>query len=151
MNSLDPVVVMRPGGRVEWMKEKGPEHVVTEYYIYSYLGENTFKKHNELFKRTQACSYELGALAIICRSYAIKRDKIQEFHDKYLTGSTLIPFAKWNAHHQWLEEAVVDIESFFWFANLIGSTGERDWQVVVPETIGEILQNDVCAKSSNLR
>jgi hypothetical protein len=117
MNMLDPVIVMRPGGRVEWLKEKGPEHVVTEYYIYSYLGKSTFAKHNELFKRMQACSYELGALAIICRNYAIKRDKIQEFHDKYLTGPTLIPVATWNGHHQWLEEAVVDIESFFWFAN----------------------------------
>ncbi|MFY9731150.1 MAG: hypothetical protein WAK24_11115, partial [Candidatus Acidiferrales bacterium] len=61
--------------------------------------------------------YELGALAIICRNYAIKRDKIQEFHDKYLRGPTPIPISMWNSHFLWLEEAVVDIESFFWFAN----------------------------------
>jgi hypothetical protein len=113
----DPVIVMRPGGRVEWLKEKGPEHVVSEYYIYTYLGDNTFTNHNELFKRVQACNYELGALAIICRNYAIKRDKIQQFHDTYLTGPTSIPLSLWNSHHLWLEEAVVDIESFFWFAN----------------------------------
>jgi hypothetical protein len=86
MNFPDPVVVMRPGGQVEWLNEKGPEHVVTEYYIYAYLGKDTFTKHNELFKRMQVCSYELRALAIICRNYAIKRDKIREFHEKYLAG-----------------------------------------------------------------
>jgi hypothetical protein len=27
----DPVIVMSPGERVEWLKDKGPEHIVTEY------------------------------------------------------------------------------------------------------------------------
>ena len=28
----------------------------------------------------------------------------------------------------------------------IGSTREEDWQVIVPETIGETLRNDMCGK-----
>jgi hypothetical protein len=117
MQIPDPVVVQQAGGKVVWVKDKGPEHVVFEYWIYCWLGQDAFSKQKELFDRIQACSYDLGSLAIICRNYVCKRDGIQKFHETYLTGPTPIPVEKWNAHHQLLEEAVVDIESFFWFAN----------------------------------
>jgi hypothetical protein len=112
----DAAVVQQPGGKVVWVKEKGPEHVVFQYFIYCWLGD-AFTNHKELFDRILACSYELGSLAIICRSYASKRSEIQKFHDLYLTGYKTIPLEEWNHHHELLEEAVVDIESFFWFAN----------------------------------
>lgn len=117
MQILDPAVVLRAGGRVDWLKPKGPEHVVFDYWIFSWLGRNAFAKQKDLFDRIQACSHQLGSLAIICRSYASKRDRIQEFHDEYLNGPTTIPLEAWNANYLVLEEAVVDIESFFWFAN----------------------------------
>lgn len=117
MSVLDPAVVMKSGGRVVWLKEKGPEHVVNEYFIYCWLGRNIIVQQQELLDRIHACSNELGSLAIICRSYASTRDKIQRFHEVYLTGPQVIPLEEWNAHYQLLEEAVVDIESFFWFAN----------------------------------
>jgi hypothetical protein len=113
----DPVVVQQPGGNVVWVKEKGPQHVVTEYWIFCWLGPNAFSNQKELFDRVQACSRALGSLAIVCRNYASKRDGVQTFHEEYLTGPVTIPFEKWNAHHQLLEEVVVDIESFYWFAN----------------------------------
>jgi hypothetical protein len=113
----EPAVVMRAGGKVEWVKQKGPEHVVFEYFIYCGLGLNAHSKYRELFERVQACSNELGSLAIVCRNYASKRDRVQHFHDKYLTGPASIPFEEWNANHLLLEEAVVDIQSFFWIAS----------------------------------
>lgn len=113
----DSAVVMRSGGRVEWIKERGPEHVVHDYFIYCSLGLNAHTKQRELFERVQACSHELGSLAVICRNYASRRAQIQGFHETYLTGPTSIPFEEWNRYHLLLEEAVVDIESFFWFAN----------------------------------
>lgn len=114
---MDPAVVQRPGGKVEWIKEKGPEHGIFEYYIYCWLGRDAFSKHRELFSRIQASSHELISLAIICRSYSTTRNTIQVFHETYLTGPTIIPLVEWNANYQLLEEAVVGIESFFWFAN----------------------------------
>jgi hypothetical protein len=113
----DSAVVMRAGGRVEWVKEKGPEHVVLEYFIYCGLGLNAHTKQKQLFERIQTCSNDLGSLAIVCRNYASIRDRVQLFHERYLTGPGTIPFEEWNAYHLALEEAVVDIESFFWFAN----------------------------------
>jgi hypothetical protein len=34
----DPAVVQRAGGKVEWVKPKGPEHIVWEYWIFCWLG-----------------------------------------------------------------------------------------------------------------
>jgi hypothetical protein len=116
MSWLDPAVVMKAGGKVEWLKEKGPEHVVLEYFIYCGLGPHAYAKQNELFERIQACSYELGSLATVCRNYASKSDRVQQFHEKYLMGPVTIPFDEWNAHHLLLEEACVDIQTFYWFA-----------------------------------
>src|SRR6266566_489153 len=103
----DPAVVQRPGGRVVWVKKKGPEHVVSEYWIFCWLGPGAFSKHKELFDRIQACSHALGSLAVVCRNYASKRDRIQRFRKVYL-GPVTIPFEEWNAQHQLLEEVVVD-------------------------------------------
>lgn len=110
-------MVQLPGGKVVWLKEKGPEHIVPEYWIFCWLGRNAFTDHKELLDRIQACSYALRSLAIICRSYASNRENIRAFHDEYLTGPVTIRFEKWNAHILSLEEAVVDIESFYWFGN----------------------------------
>ena len=63
-----------------------------------------------------ACSHQLGSLAIIWRRFAAERKSVEEFRAKYLTG-TATPIEEWNAHHQLLEQVVVDTESFFWFAN----------------------------------
>lgn len=117
MKIPEPTVVQGPGGTVVWHKEKGPEHIVSEYWIYCWLGPNAFTSHKELFDRIRGCGFQLGSLAIICRSYATKRDRIQHFHEEYLLGSVAIPFDKWNAHILSLEEAVVDIEAFYWFSN----------------------------------
>jgi len=113
----DPAVVQKPGGHVVWVKKKGPEHVVPEYWIFCWLGPSAFTKQKQLFDRIQACGHALGPLAIICRRYASKRNSVQEFHEQYLIGPITIPFEKWNAHQLLLEEVVVDLESFFWFAN----------------------------------
>ena len=100
----DPAVVQQPGGKVVWVKKKSPEHIVSEYWIFCWLGPTAFSKEKQLFERIQACSHALGSLAIICRRYASKRNSVQEFHDEYLTGPVTIPFEKWNAHQLLLEE-----------------------------------------------
>lgn len=37
------------------------------------------------------------------------------------------------------------------YGNPINTTGEQEWQVIVPETIGETLHNNVCAKRHGLQ
>lgn len=101
---------------MEWLKPKGPEHTVSEYYIYLWLGRNAFAKHRELFDRVQSCSNDLGALAIVCRSYATHRDEIETFWQEY-RGGAQIPIERWNANYHRMEATAVDIESFHWFAN----------------------------------
>ena len=113
----DPAVVQRAGGKVEWVKPKGPEPIVPEYWIFCWLGPNAFSKQKRIFDQVLACSRQLGSLAIIWRRYAAERKGVEEFRAKYLTGPVTIPIEKWNAHHQLLEQVVVDTESFFWFAN----------------------------------
>jgi len=113
----DPAVVQRAGGKVEWVKPKGPEHIVQEYWIFCWLGPNAFSKQKRIFDQVLACSRQLGSLAIIWRRYAAERKSVEEFRLKYLTGPITIPIEKWNGHHQLLEQVVVDTESFFWFAN----------------------------------
>jgi hypothetical protein len=113
----DPAVVQRAGGKVEWVKPKGPEHIVWEYWIFCWLGPNAFSKQKQIFDRIVACSHGLGSLAIIWRRYAAERKSVEEFRAKYLTGPVTIPIDEWNAHHHLLEQVVVDTESFFWFAN----------------------------------
>ena len=115
--SDDPAVVQGAGGKVVWLKPKGPQHVVSEYWIFLWLGPNAFTKHKDLFDRIQACSRALGSLALICRRYAAERQAVQEFRLKYLAGPVTIPIAEWNAHIQLLERVLVDTESFFWFSN----------------------------------
>jgi hypothetical protein len=113
----DPAVVQRAGGKVEWVKPKGPQHIVQEYWIFCWLGPNAFSKQKRIFDQVLACSRQLGSLAIIWRRYAAERKSVEEFRAKYLTGPIAIPIEEWNAHHQLLEQVVVDTESFFWFAN----------------------------------
>jgi hypothetical protein len=113
----DPAVVQRAGGKVEWVKPKGPQHIVREYWIFCWLGPNAFSKQKRIFDQVLACSRQLGSLAIIWRRYAAERKSVEEFRVKYLTGPVTIPIEEWNAHHQLLEQVVVDTESFFWFAN----------------------------------
>jgi len=117
MYAPESAVVQMPGGKVVWLKEKGPEHKVSEYWILCWLGPNAFRDHKQLFDRVQACSAGLIPLAIVSRNYEAKRKAIQEFHDRYLIGPVTIPFDAWNGHIFSLEEAVVDIESFYWFGN----------------------------------
>jgi hypothetical protein len=117
MFNPDPAVVQRAGGKVEWLKPKGPQHVVQEYWIFCWLGPNAFSKQKRIFDQVVACSRQLGSLAIVCRRYAAERKSVEEFRAKYLTGPVTIPFEAWNAHIQLLEQVVVDTESFFWFAN----------------------------------
>lgn len=171
MKTLDPAVVMRAGGKVDWLKDKGPEHVVSEYFIYCWLGRNAFSKQRQLFQRIQACSHELGSVAIICRNYSTKRTKIQQFHDTYLSGPVMIPIDEWNAHRQLLEDAVVDIESFFWFANRLlthialtlnylfrkitlkvrGATGVRSHSTLVSSRLFELLPRDLQKVATELK
>jgi hypothetical protein len=113
----DPAVVQRPGGKVEWVKPKGPQHIVQEYWIFCWLGRNAFTKQKRIFDQVLACSRQLGSLAIIWRRYDTERKSVEEFRSKYLRGPTRIPIEEWNAHHQLLEHVAVDTESFFWFAN----------------------------------
>jgi hypothetical protein len=113
----DPAVVQRTGGKVEWVKPKGPEHIVQEYWIFCWLGPHAFSKQKKVFDQILAGSRQLGSLATIWRRYAAERKNVEEFRAKYLTGSTTIPIEAWNAHHHLLEQVVVDTESFFWFAN----------------------------------
>jgi len=113
----ESAVVQMPGGKLVWLKDKGPEHLVSEYWSFCWLGINAFRDHRELFDRVQACSAGLIPLAIVCRNYEAKRKTIEAFHEKYLMGPVTIPFEAWNAHILSLEEAVVDIESFYWFGN----------------------------------
>jgi hypothetical protein len=113
----ESAVVQMPGCKVVWLKEKGPEHRVSEYWIFCWLGVNAFRDHKGLFDRVQACSSGLIPLAIVSRNYEAKRKIIEAFHEKYLMGPVTIPFEAWNAHILSLEEAVVDIESFYWFGN----------------------------------
>lgn len=113
----DPAVVQRAGGKVEWVKPKGPEHIVQEYWIFCWLGPNAFSKQKRIFDQILACSRQLGSLAIIWRRYAAERKSVGDFREKYLTGPITIPIEEWNAHHHLLEQVVVDTESFFWFAN----------------------------------
>lgn len=117
MHVPESAVVQMPGGKVVWLKQKGPEHRVSEYWVSCWLGPNAFRDHRSLFDRVQACSAGLIPLAILSRSYESKRKIIQTFHEKYLMEPTTIPFDAWNAHILSLEEAVVDIESFYWFGN----------------------------------
>lgn len=117
MYFLDPAIVVKVGGKVVWVKEKGPEHVEFDYRIYCWLGRGVVSKHKDVVDRIQACSLQLLSLAIICRNYASKRNAIREFHELYLTGPATIPLEAWNSNYLHLEEAVVDIESFFWLAN----------------------------------
>ena len=88
-----------------------------EYWIFCWLGPNAFSKQKRIFEQVLACSRQLGSLAIIWRRYAAERKSVEEFRAKYLTGPVTIPIEEWNAHHQLLEQVVVDTESFFWFAN----------------------------------
>jgi hypothetical protein len=113
----DPAVVQRAGGKVEWLKPKGPQHIVQEYWIFCWLGPDAYSKQKQIFDRILACSRALGSLAIIWRRYAAERKKVEEFRAKYLTGPITIPTEEWNAHHHLLEQVVVDTEAFFWFAN----------------------------------
>lgn len=113
----DPAVVQRAGGKVEWVKPKGPQHVVQEYWIFCWLGPEAFSKQKRIFDQVLACSRQLGSLAIIWRRYDAERKSVEEFRGKYLTGPVTIPIDVWNAHHQLLGQIVVDTESFFWFAN----------------------------------
>jgi hypothetical protein len=113
----DPAVVQRAGGKVAWVKPKGPEHIVQEYWIFCWLGPNAYSEQKQIFDRILACSRQLGSLAIIWRRYAAERKSIEEFRKRYVTGSMTIPVDKWNAHHHLLEQVVVDTESFFWVAN----------------------------------
>lgn len=113
----DPAVVQRPGGKVEWVKPKGPQHIVQEYWIFCWLGPNAFSKQKRIFDQVLACSRQLGSLAIIWRRYAAERKSVEEFRAKYLRGPVTIPIDEWNSHHHLLEQVVVDTESFFWFAN----------------------------------
>jgi len=117
MFNLDPAVVQRAGGKVEWVKPKGPQHIVQEYWIFCWLGPNAFSKQKRIFDQVLACSRQLGSLAIVWRRYATERKSVEEFRAKYLTGPVAIPLETWNAHIQLLEQVVVDTESFFWFAN----------------------------------
>jgi hypothetical protein len=117
MHVPESAVAQMPGGKVVWLKEKGPEHQVSEYWIFSWLGPNAFRDQKDLFDRVQACSAGLIPLAIVSRNYESKRKIIQAFHEEYLMGPTTIPFDAWNGHILSLEEAVVDIESFYWFGN----------------------------------
>lgn len=113
----DPAVVEGAGGRVLWLKPKGPEHVVTEYWIFCWLGPDGYTKQKQIFDRIVACSRALVSLAIIWRRYALERKSVKEFRKKYFAGPVTIPVEEWNAHFRLLEEVVVDVESFFWFAN----------------------------------
>jgi hypothetical protein len=113
----DPAVVQRPGGKVEWVKPKGPEHVVQEYWIFCWLGPNAFSKQKRIFDQVVACSRQLGSVALVWRRYATERKNVEDFRAEYLTGVVPIPLEAWNAHIQLLEHVVVDTESFFWFAN----------------------------------
>jgi len=113
----DPAVMQRAGGKVEWLKTKGPEHIEQEYWIFCWLGPNAYSKQKQIFDRILVCSHALGSLAIIWRRYAAERKSVQEFREKYLTGPITIPIEEWNSHHHLLEQVVVDTESFFWFAN----------------------------------
>lgn len=113
----ESAVVQMAGGKVVWLKEKGPEHHVSEYWIFCWLGPNAYRDHKELFDRVQACSSGLLPLAIVAGNYEAKRNVIQAFHDNYLIGLAAIPIPAWNEHILSLEEAVVDIESFYWFGN----------------------------------
>ena len=111
------VVVQMPGGKVVWLKEKGPEHPVSEYWIFCWLGVNALRDHRGLFDRVQACNASLIQLAIVSRNYESKRKITEAFHEIYRKGPVSIPFEAWNGHLLSLEEAVVDIESFYWIAN----------------------------------
>jgi hypothetical protein len=117
MFNLDPAVVQRAGGTVEWVKPKGPQHIVQEYWIFCWIGPNAFSKQKRIFDQVLACSRQLGSLAIVWRRYAAERKIVEEFRAKYLTGPVATPLETWNAHIQLLEQVVVDTESFFWFAN----------------------------------
>jgi len=113
----DPAVVQRAGGKVEWVKPKGPQHIVQQYWIFCWLGSNAFSKQKRIFDQVLACSRQLGSLAIVWRRYDADRKSIEEFRAKYLRGPVTIPIEEWNSHHHLLEQVVVDTESFFWFAN----------------------------------
>jgi hypothetical protein len=115
----DPAVVQRAGGKVEWVKPKGPQHVVQEYWIFCWLGSNAFSKQKQIFDRIVACSRQLSSLAIIWRRYAEERKSVQEFREKYLTRVVTIPIEEWNEHQHLLQQVVVDTESFFWCANRV--------------------------------
>ena|ERR1700733_13634464 len=117
MINLDPAVVQRAGGKVEWLKPKGPQHIVQAYWIFCWLGLNAFSEQKRIFDQVLACSRQLGCLAIVWRRYAAERKSVEEFRAKYLTGPVTIPFEAWDAHIQLLEQVVVDTESFFWFSN----------------------------------
>jgi hypothetical protein len=112
-----PAVVQLAGGKVAWVKPKGPEHIVQEYWIFCWLGRDAFSKQKQIFDQILACSRQLGSLAIIWRRYDAERKSVEEFRGKYLTSPVTIPIEEWNAHHHLLEQVVVDTESFFWFAN----------------------------------
>jgi hypothetical protein len=112
----NPAVVQQAGGKVVWLKPKGPEHVVQEYWIYCWLGPNAFSEQKEIFDRVVTCSHQLGSVAIVWRRYASERRSVEEFRNKYLTGPVRIPIQDWNAHYRLLEEVVVDVQSFFWFS-----------------------------------
>jgi hypothetical protein len=117
MSNLDPAVVQGPGGKVEWIKPKGPEHIVQEYWIFCWLGPSAFSRQKQIFDQVLACSHQLGAVSIVWRRYAAERKNVEAFRAEYLTGAVPIPLETWNEHIQLLEHAVVDTESFFWFAN----------------------------------
>lgn len=113
----DPAVVQSAGGEVTWLKPKGPQHVVSEYWIFVWLGPNAFTTQQELFERVRAWGHALGAVALVWRRYDSDRRAVQDFRDDYLFGPVLIPLAVWNDHIQLLEQVLVDTESFFWFSN----------------------------------
>jgi hypothetical protein len=113
----ESAVVQMPGGKLVWLKAKGPEHQVSEYWIFCWLGPNACRDQKNLLDRVQACSASLIPLAIVSRNYESKRKIIQAFLEEYLMGPRSIPFDAWNGHILSLEEAVVDIESFYWFGN----------------------------------
>src|SRR5437016_7137267 len=93
----DPVVVQRAGGKVEWVKPKGPQHIVQQYWIFCWLGPNAFSKQKRIFDQVLACSRQLGSLAIIWRGDDADRKSVEDFRAKYLRGPVTIPIEEWNS------------------------------------------------------
>jgi hypothetical protein len=57
----EPAGVQRAGGKVEWVKPKGPQHIVQEYWTFCWLGFNAFSKQKRILDQVLACSRQLGS------------------------------------------------------------------------------------------